>query len=176
MKGHGKKFLSNSHRWKRHSMLSSTDSRWMGISSLSSLFVLHLQALNHISTYIYEGSPGFVPQVHAHMRNASAIVGQSRAFFWSFTDRIQKEYCAVRRAKGCLFSYHLIWCPATSVVWNDNVWEPSSKKTGWDGWDCNFRRQSDCGMQNGKTKSAQGLPTTWLQPLPDYQSFYQHDV
>ena len=48
MKGRGKNFLSNSHRWKRHSMLWSTTNRWMGISSL---FVLHCFALMSVEPH-----------------------------------------------------------------------------------------------------------------------------
>ena len=48
MKGRGKNFLSNSHRWKRHAMLWSTTSRWMGISSL---FVLHCFAFMSVEPH-----------------------------------------------------------------------------------------------------------------------------
>ena len=93
MKGRGKNFLSNSHRWKRHAMLWSTTSRWMGISSL---FVLHCFALMSVE-----------PHFNLHLRRlpwcclTSSDSNEKCASHWAFAVlglsfvRRAKEMCAM---------------------------------------------------------------------------------
>ena len=88
MKGRGKNFLSNSHRWKRHSMLWSTTNRWMGISSL---FVLHCFALMSIE-----------PHFNLHLR---------RLPWFCLTSSDSNEKCASNLA----FAGGKVWVTAGEV-------------------------------------------------------------